>query len=148
MAKNDFFYRDNNTLKRIDISTIEGLAVDGNFVRFIADTDIKPYMIRVTLKEALARLPEKEFAQISRSVAIAIRVIKEIKRDTVLVQFTGEEPEELTLTYMYREGLLNCITILETEVKRQSRSASEVLRRKLRKERERDGVEGFFEDGV
>jgi DNA-binding LytR/AlgR family response regulator len=130
MAKNDFFYRDKRVLKRIDISTVNGLEVEKNYVRFYS-TEGK-HMVRIPLKEALARLPEKEFAQINRLQAIAVRLIQQITRDTIIIH--GEDgPIELPLKNMYRKGLLKCVTILEKEVKRPSRSRRDVEERNVKK---------------
>jgi DNA-binding LytR/AlgR family response regulator len=107
--KRKYFYRTDGVLKQINIEEIIYLEASDNYVKFHA---LKyAAIVRTSMDAALSQLPENQFVQVNRSLALAIQHIDVVAKDFVtLLPFPGQE---LALSRKYYDQLVERITIIE-----------------------------------
>jgi hypothetical protein len=104
MSEKFFFYRDKYDLVKININEILLLKASKNYVYFISAS--KVIFIRTTLEAAVEQLSSLHFVKINRTIAICLRFVDGIKRDSLFLKCPGlilptlkkldmlEEPDE------------------------------------------------------
>jgi DNA-binding LytR/AlgR family response regulator len=79
-----FFVRHNRVYKRINPEEVSCLVTEENYTSFWMSNGER-YLVRCTLSNALKKLPPKMFIKISRSMAVSIYYIDDIRNDYLLV---------------------------------------------------------------
>lgn len=86
LINDSIFVKDGLSYKKIPLKDISFVEAFKNYLELV--TDAGRFVVRSTLKDFLATLPETEFLQTHRSYIVNVRAIKEIGGNYLLVQDT------------------------------------------------------------
>lgn len=133
MEDQHFFYRKDGELLPLYWGDIVYLEAKDNHTTFYIDQEEvleeealqeealqegilqKGILIRVTLNDAMKLLPKSAFGRVNRSIAIALKHIKKIKGDGVILR--TDPCLEFTITKQYNRSFFKQIVILQTNTK-------------------------------
>jgi len=94
-SSTDFLFLNTGTQKqRIMLDALRYLEGEGNYVKYVSQS--ASYLVRTSIKQALAGLPTDQFIQIHRSYIVALRHIDKIEDHHV---FIGKKPISIGATY-------------------------------------------------
>lgn len=108
-SKEDFFIRNNASLKRLSYDDIIWVEAMENYIVVYTYDDC--YTIHFTMKAIMDQLPEDKFFRIHRSYIVNRRKIEFIKTNTIEVK-THKGLQSLPIGKSYRELLLRDINLL------------------------------------
>jgi hypothetical protein len=109
MKKRVFVFREKGVGQRIDLEDIVYLEARANYVDFYSPEHV--FLIRTTLASALRKLPAGEFVQVHRSIAVAVRYILSVGKDSMLLSY-GEKGIEVPFSKQYMPGLSKHLVLL------------------------------------
>ncbi|MEP6736658.1 MAG: LytTR family transcriptional regulator DNA-binding domain-containing protein [Chryseolinea sp.] len=102
-----FYIKDNNRLVKIRLRDIVMVEADENYC-FI-DTNQKRYVINMTLRDLLDRLPREEFVQVHRSFVVRKSAIEEVN---IGEQTLKVAEKNIPIGKTYKEQLLTTLNLL------------------------------------
>ena len=110
MIKNCVFFKRNYALQKVDIDDIVVLVAKKNHVWFFLEG--AEHVVRITLQYALSRLPEGQFVQIHRGIAVSVSHIEKIKELTVYLK---NFEDTLPMSRQYYRKISKQIFIMESK---------------------------------
>ena|SRR5438105_446451 len=110
MPTQNFFYRKDGLLKKIDLGDIVFIEAANNYSKFLTPDGF--IMVRVTLDAALNLLPEYKFVRIHRSFAVSVDHIDVVGRESV--KLLTDPKLEIPVSKKYYAEIIEKIVILES----------------------------------
>ncbi len=107
VLQDSFFIRNNHTLIRVRVKDVQWVHADGNYCYIV--TSEKKYIVKISLKKLLSRLPMSLFVQIHKGYIVQMECIEKVdtKENTVTICDTI-----LPLGRIYKEQLLESLDII------------------------------------
>jgi DNA-binding LytR/AlgR family response regulator len=106
-VENCLYTRVGNKLKKIAISEIESVQVDGKYCTL--NVNGRSINCKISLKEIIEKLPKQEFVQVSRAAIINLNFIQDIELSSQLVRLPSAE---IAIGRNYKEGLLSRLNFI------------------------------------
>jgi DNA-binding LytR/AlgR family response regulator len=111
MYKKAFFFRQDRQLKKINLDEIIYLEAAKNYTKLYTADEMKPYIVRLTLIEAMKLLPIDKFLRVHRSFVVAADHIDTVARDIVKLATIDVE---LPVSRMYYAAFTKQVIILDS----------------------------------
>lgn len=111
MYKKAFFFRQDRQLKKINLDEIIYLEAAKNYTKLYTADETKPYIVRLTLIEAMKLLPIDKFLRVHRSFVVAADHIDSVGRDSVKL---ATIPVEVPVSRMYYAAFTKQVIILDS----------------------------------
>ena len=107
MLKNCFFTKIGNKLKKINLEDIDYIEVEGKYCSVVVKT--RRINVKISLKDFLQKLPEKQFLRISRNFVVNVDKIEDI--DTFNYQLKLGD-REIPISRTYKDDLIKRLNLI------------------------------------
>lgn len=107
MLKDCFFTKIGNKLKKIKLEDIDYIEVEGKYCSVVVNT--RRINVKISLKDFLQKLPEKQFLRISRNFVVNVDKIEDI--DTFNYQLKLGE-REIPISRTYKDDLIKRLNLI------------------------------------
>ena len=107
MLSKPFFFWQGRTLVKVNLEEITCLYTVKNYTRIYL-TKERYYMLRATLTNALKKLPPDIFIKISRSMAVSVHFIDQIRRDHLEL-----EGQAVPIAKQFYKSFISNLSIIE-----------------------------------